>query len=234
MPDESERNGVVKLDRRKMIIGLGLLGVAGVVNARLPEPNRSPLEEGELDALMPDQVGQWTFASKSGLVLPPDDALSNRLYDNLVTRLYFNPAGETVMFLMAYNNLQDGVIQIHRPEICYPAGGFDLTPTRDVEVDLPGGSAIPAQGFAALSRTRDETILYWTRVGDEFPRRWSEQRLTVAKENLRGVIPDGMLARVSSIGGEVDREMPKLESFVGELYAVAPPKLRGLLFGSAV
>lgn len=231
MADAVSGQSGLSLDRRKVLMGLGMAAVAGFAQARQPAINTLPLEEGELAGLMPERMGQWTFMTESGLVLPPSDALSDRLYDNLVTRIYTNPEGKAAMFLMAYNNSQDGVLQIHRPETCYPAGGFVLSETRPMEVALPS-AGLPAQVFSADSRTRDEVVLYWTRVGEAFPQRWSEQRLTVAQDNLRGIIPDGMLARVSTLGSDVGVELPVLEDFVVSLHNEAPPKLRGLLFGA--
>lgn len=217
-----------------MLLGLGMMTVAGIAQARLPVPNRPPLAKEKLAALVPDRVGEWRFAAESGLVLPPEDALSDRIYDNLLTRIYTNPAGQAVMLLVAYNNRQDGVLQIHRPEICYPAGGYVLSPTRDTELVLPNGQTLPCQAFSARGQTRDEVVLYWTRVGSIFPRRWSQQRLAVARANLQGVIPDGMLARVSTFGARLADEIPVLERFVAGLYRRSPAQLSKLLFDSSV
>jgi EpsI family protein len=220
------------LNRRKFILGAGLTALAGFAQARQPSPNRPALAEGQLEAMMPDQIGSWTFRTQSGLVLPPSDALSDRLYDNLVTRTYENDKGQAAMFLMAYNNTQDGVLQIHRPETCYPAGGYVLSETQSRQVALGSQTALPVQAFSADSRDRDEVVMYWTRVGEEFPGRWAEQRLTVARANLDGIIPDGMLARVSTLGNDMEASLPVLEDFVADLHRLAPQELRILLFGA--
>ena len=148
------------LDRRKVIAGLGLIGLAGVVQARQPVPNRPLVPQKALEAMIPEQVGRFTFMTSSGFVLPPSDALSDRLYDNLITRAYINPEGEVAMFLIAYNNRQDGVLQIHRPEVCYPAGGFVLSPVTPIDIPLPQGPALPAQIFSATGEQRNEVVAY--------------------------------------------------------------------------
>lgn len=221
-------NGVV-LTRRKVLLGLGMAAASGTALARMPEPNRPQIAKERFESLVPDTVGSWRFASESGVVLPPPDALSDRLYDNLVTRVYVGPDGP-VMFLAAYNNRQDGVLQIHRPEVCYPASGFTLTPTSNVDVPL-GRRSLPARGFLASGSDRDETVLYWTRVGSEFPRRWSEQRMAVISSNLRGIIPDGLLVRVSTLGGDLPAELSVLKRFVSGFVNAAPAQLRPILFG---
>jgi EpsI family protein len=224
--------GRFPLSRRKVLLGLGMVAVSGTALARMPVPNRPVIDKDKFEALIPDVVGPWRFVTESGVVLPPQDALSDRLYDNLVTRVYADDAGRTVMFLIAYNNQQDGVLQIHRPEICYPAGGYALTPTQDVDVPLSGDRLLPAKSFLASGRDRDEMVLYWTRVGTVFPRRWSRQRLAVARANLQGIVPDGLLVRTSTLGSEMATELAVLKSFMAEFVGVASPGLRTVLFGS--
>lgn len=219
------------LDRRKLMLGAGLAAVSAVAQARLPVPVVPRISEKRFTALMPDSVGSFKFNSESGLVLPPSDALSTRLYDNLVTRTYTNPAGQMVMLLVAYNNKQDGVLQIHRPETCYPAGGYTLTEIEPVAVPITPATSLPSQIFGANSEARNEVVLYWTRVGDEFPRRWAEQRWAVAQANLRGVVPDGVLARVSTVGNDLGATTPLLSGFIRDLHRASGPHMRGLLFG---
>ena len=218
------------LDRRKVLLGLGMAAVSGVAYARLPVPNRPRIETEAFEGLIPDKIGAWRFMTESGLVLPPSDALSDRLYDSSVTRAYPNPAGQTLMMLIAYNNRQDGVLQIHRPEVCYPAGGYTLTETRAVDVALAPGIALPAQTFVANSRQRDEVVLYWTRVGETFPQRWVEQRLSVASANLEGVIPDGLLVRISTLGDDFATQFPIMRGFIADLAVASSPRLAQLLF----
>lgn len=219
------------LDRRKVILGLSLAAASGIAQARLPVPVSPRIKEDRFTAMIPKKVGDYSFDTESGLVLPPSDALSDRLYDNLVTRTYTNPAGQVVMLLVAYNNKQDGVLQIHRPEICYPAGGYTLTSVDPITVPLTASSQLPSQVFGANSEARNEVVLYWTRVGDEFPRRWLEQRWAVAEANLRGIVPDGVLVRVSTLGNDFSRTTPVLTDFIRDMYRASGEQMRGLLFG---
>ena len=188
-----------RVSRRAFFVGGAMLATAGAAVARIPEPNAPGIGNDKFKALVPDTVGRWTFQQTSGLVLPPEDALSARLYDNLVTRSYTDPAGQVIMLLIAYKNFQDGVLQIHRPEICYPAGGYALSPTIETAIPVGGGRSMPANAFSANGNERSEQVLYWTRIGEAFPVRWSEQRLAVLRANLARINPDGMLARVSSL-----------------------------------
>lgn len=219
------------LDRRAFLIGGGMLAAAGGAAARIPQPNSPAVAQKRFEAMMPDTVGAWRFQQSSGLVLPPEDALSARLYDNLITRVYTDRSGTAMMLLIAYKNFQNGVLQLHRPEICYPAGGYQLSPTLPVEIAVGGGRTMPANSFSAVGNERDEQVLYWTRIGEHFPVRWIEQRLAVFRANLAGVNPDGMLARISMVNDDMAFSRPKMEQFVTALRSASAPPLRQLLFG---
>lgn len=220
-----------RIDRRAFLVGGAMVAAAGAAAARIPQPNRPPIDPEAFKAMVPDTFGPWRFQQTSGLVLPPEDALSARLYDNLVTRTYANPAGQVVMMLVAYKNYQNGVLQIHRPEICYPAGGYRLSETKAIEIPIGPGRLMPANSFSADGGERDEQVLYWTRVGDYFPVRWREQRLDVLRANLVGINPDGMLARVSMANRDMATSLPLMTSFIESMRAASPPALRRVLFG---
>ena len=220
-----------RLDRRALLVGGAMIAAAGTAAARMPAPNRPPVDTEAFKKMMPDTIGGWRFQQTSGLVLPPDDALSARLYDNLVTRSYANASGQVMMLLLAYKNFQNGVLQIHRPEVCYPAGGYLLSPTQPTEIAIGPGRVMAANAFSASGSERDEQVLYWTRVGDDFPVRWIEQRVAVLRANLHRVNPDGLLARVSMASGDMSVSKPLMTQFITELRTASLPALRRILFG---
>ena len=220
------------ISRRSLLIGGAMLAAAAGAAARAPVPNRPRIAKKDFEALVPTVVGEWRFETASGLVLPPSDALSDRLYDSLVTRTYANSTGARVMLLLAYNNRQDGMLQIHRPEICYPAGGYKLTPTAPTDIQLAQGKSVPGNIFSAASTERTEQVLYWTRIGDQFPQRWREQRVAVLRANLKQIVPDGMLARVSMASDDRDASVPVMQNFVSALHKAASPRLKSLLFAA--
>lgn len=218
--------------RRGFVMGAALAGASGIAYARLPQPTKSPVKTEALEQAVPDRMGPWQFATESGLVLPPSDALTDRLYDNLITRVYTSSEQPDVMLLIAYNNMQDGVVQVHRPEICYPAGGYHISPTMPISIARMRGKPIPANTFTATGPNNTEQVLYWTRMGDSFPRSWAEQRLVVARSNIAGVIPDGALVRVSLIAEDREVAFRHLKRFVSVMEYSAPPLLRRVLTGA--
>lgn len=217
----------VQLSRRHFVMGTALLATSGLAYARQPSVHNPVVKPDVFENWVPARVGQWSVRASSGVVLPPPDALSDRLYDNLVTRVYSTPR-DAVMVLLAYNNRQDGVLQVHRPEICYPVGGYVLTPTQRISVPALGRQ-IPSNLFTATAADRTEQVVYFTRLGDSYPRSWAEQRLVVVEENLAGRIPDGIMLRASVMGTDREGALEVLRNFIGGFIAASTPSLQRLL-----
>ena len=220
------------LDRRMVVIGGALLVAGGAAIARQPAPVSAPVKTAMLEKMIPPKVEGWSFRDASGIVLPPPDALSDMLYSGLLTRTYAAESRAPMMLCIAYSNRQDGMLQVHRPETCYPAGGYSLSPTRTAQVANGLGGSIAANTFSADGINRTEQVLYWTRIGGSFPNTWLNQRLAVMRENLEGVIPDGILVRMSTLAPDMASALPDLEAFAGALVRSATPAGRKLLVGA--
>lgn len=217
--------------RRDLLIGGAMLATAVATYARLPRARIASIGPKQLDKLIPLQFGHWRFETTSGLVQPPPDALSALLYDQQVSRVYVADDAAPVMLSMAYGNSQGGMLQVHRPEICYPASGFRLTETRLHPIVDPGHRTIPARSFTATSDVRNEQVLYWTRIADMLPTGWTVQRLDIMRSNLAGKIPDGLLVRFSTTVEDGDRAFATLERFARELLVAVGPGGRRKLLG---
>jgi EpsI family protein len=134
----------------------------------------------------------------------------------LLTRVYVKPDDLPIMLLVAQSAGQSGILQIHRPEFCYPAGGFDLSPILPLALSADGAELIVNELTATLPG-RVERIVYWTRVGDSMPMTWAQQRLRIASDNLRGIIPDAVLIRVSTIDPDGPSAIARITSFAEEM-----------------
>ncbi|WP_277969472.1 exosortase-associated protein EpsI, V-type [Sphingomonas echinoides] len=230
-PGATASSEVANLPRRQILAGAALLAAAGAAFALKPRTVLRTLGTAKLDKLVPHDFDGWHFEASSGLVLPPADQLRDKLYSELVTRVYKRADGSTMMMLIAYAGSQDGTIQVHRPEVCYPASGFHLTDIEDRDVTLAPGVDIPTRFIVAETELRTEQMIYWTRLGHLFPRKWSEQKLAVVEENLRGIIPDGVLVRISTIGEGNART--SLDQFAASLYRAVGPRMKSVLVGPA-
>lgn len=229
MNDERKDAGAV-LTRRKFALGFAFASVATIAAARLPTTKVDYLGKNKLDEIMPEQVGRWTFVSSSGLVVPPDDQLAQALYSQLLTRVYTSDSGAPIMLLVAQSSSQSGILQIHRPEFCYTAGGYNLSPTTPHMVNL-GGSTLPALSISASILGKTEQIVYWTRVGEHLPLSWRQQRMAVAMDNLRGIIPDAVMVRVSTYGNDKAAALAEVDEFIRAMLQTVAPQVRRVFIG---
>jgi EpsI family protein len=74
-----------------------------------------------------------------------------------------------------------------------------------------------------------EHIIYWTRVGNMIPSSWREQKLAVAEQNLRGIIPDAILIRVSTIDNDDVAAISRIDDFIRTLLQSLSPSARSVL-----
>ena len=218
-----------QVGRREFLIGAAFLTAAGTAYAAKPRRSEVLLGADKLDALVPMRFMGWAFDSSSGLVMPPSDQMRDQLYAQILTRTYTHEDGSAVMLLIAYNGSQDGTLQVHRPEFCYPASGFKLTRVEDRITPVSTNIDIPSRYIVAETELRQEQLVYWTRLGDQFPRKWAEQKLAVVEENLEGIIPDGVLVRVSTLAQGDERKL--LDRFISDLYQSVSSRMRNVLVG---
>jgi EpsI family protein len=221
----------VSPSRRDILLGGAFLTTAGLgfAGSFLNRPRALPA--GGLEKLIPPRLGQWQQAGAAGIILPEEGDLSRSVYDEVLTRVYLAEGQPPIMLLIAYGGNQSGSMQLHRPEACYPAAGFALGDGEDILVDTAPGRRLPARLLQATSPERTEQILYWTRVGEHFPRSPSAQRWAVVRDHLRGEVPDGVLVRVSTIGEQRTGALPVLTGFIRDLAMGAAAGGRALLIG---
>jgi EpsI family protein len=220
-PDRTRR-----LSRREVVAGLAMLSAAGIAVARKPDIRLDYLGKHKLDDVVPDRIGRWNFVSTSGLVVPPQDQLVLALYSQTITRVYTD-GDKQVMLLIAYSASQNGFLQVHRPEFCYTAAGFTLSDFAQHEVPLGPGKALPVNTMTAVRDSGGEKLLYWVRIGNHIPLSWAKQKLVFAEDNLRRLVPDSVLVRMSTPLGSSDAPMSLLNEFVRDMIeAVAPPMRR--------
>ncbi len=215
------------VDRRKLLIGLLFCSAAGLAAWRKPTRRLDYLGHQKLEDLVPKVIGPWKFVAASGLVVPPSDQLSQATYSQLLTRVYSDGASAPIMLLMAQSGSQTGFLQIHRPETCYTASGYQITPVAHHPIAL-GFGVLPTNSMDATSDGLTEHVVFWTRVGDQLPESWKDQKLAVAEQNLRGIIPDAILVRVSTVRDDTEGARETLDAFVRALFEKIPPAQRSV------
>lgn len=206
--------------RDALLAGLGL-GALGLSEVLRPRRRLILLKTGNIDGAMPREFGDWA-AHDADLVSPATAGrLAKSLYSETVGRAYENQVdGSTVMILAAYGDTQSDLLQLHRPEICYPAVGFDLKLSEPTTVALGGGASLPARKVIAASDDYIENIIYWTRLGERLPQSGGDQRDARLANAMEGYVADGILMRFSATG-ESSNSFKLLERFI-------PPFLRAV------
>lgn len=218
--------------RRDVILSGGMAIAAAGAFALTPRRELNLLGDKQLEKLVPLNIGSWTQQPSSAFVLPKTEgSLSDKLYNQLLTRLYQSDTMIPVMLVMAYGATQSDQLQLHRPEVCYTAVGFQIIASAAANVVLAPGADLPVRELAARSDSRIEPILYWTRIGDDLPTDGRQQRSTKLAQSMRGYIPDGILVRISTVA-EPSREVyDQLGEFARSLLLSIAPANRQALIG---
>jgi EpsI family protein len=184
-----------------LLLGMFMLssGVLVKVIAPSDQPD-SHRDKFQLETIIPREFENWKIDPSSELLMinPETEGLLKKIYNQTLSRTYINSKGERVMLSIAYGSGQSTDLHVHRPEICYTAGGFDIGEMKKSYVETAIGR-IPVMHLVAKQGARIEPITYWIRVGDSLTRGWVQQKLTAIAYGLTGKIPDGLLFRVSTI-----------------------------------
>lgn len=219
--------------RREFLVGSACAAAAiggGLISARSAE---APDELGSsITQLFPEKLGEWQLEPQSNLLIPQGETEEEAVYDQLLTRVYVDGTSPPIMLLIAYGSSQTGTTQLHRPEVCYPAAGFDLEKRADLHLPVGSNRALQARTMTATTPGRIEQILYWSRIGPEFPISALGQRWSLLRQTASGRVPDGALVRVSTIMSDYRSALPALTGFARRLLEVSGPAHR-LLTGKA-
>ena len=204
--------------RRHVLLSGSLLMAAALAHVGRPQASTEANARAlvPLEALFPQRVGAWQPDPVSvGFVRPAfEQAKQFQMYDQVLERVYVNPAGERIMLSVAYGRQQSVGLQVHRPEVCYKAGGFQVGPVSAGRIDLPG-HALPVSRLVATMPDRQEPITYWRLLGDQVVTDEVSFKLDQLKSGLKGRgIDDGLLVRVSSLGADADAAWRLQASFI--------------------
>lgn len=191
----------------------------------------------DLESAIPRKFGEWTLVPNIGLVTPSGPAgfvrqdLAAKIYSQEVARGYSDGAGNIVMFLVAYGPIQDYRLKSHLPEVCYGAAGFRVSPKTVSEVSYADG-ALSLSRVIAVKEGRFEPISYWMRIGNDVATGVFDRQMARMKYGLQGLIPDGALFRVSTIGISQDVSYKLQDRFVRDLLAAIAPENRKFFTGT--
>jgi EpsI family protein len=220
-----------------LVLGLAMAGAAALTGVLTPRVHLAASHTRfSLEAMIPPAFGGWRVdASLQPLTVDAErQGVLDKIYDQTLSRSYVNPEGQRVMLSIAYGGDQSKALQLHLPEVCYVAQGFELLQSHDGQLRTPYGT-LPVRRLVAVQNTRHEPITYWITIGDRAIRSGIEQKLQRLAYGLSGTIPDGMLVRVSTIQASDDAAYRLQDRFVGDMLGALGDagrlRLRGVVKG---
>jgi EpsI family protein len=223
--------------RTALLLTVAMICAAiGAVVARPAPISRGAGSAFQLEQIVPLAFGSWKVVPQPSLQLinPQTQELLDKLYSQLLTRVYVNDKGYRIMLSMAYGDDQRGGLQAHMPEVCYPAQGFTLLSRERADVPAVSGT-IPVQRLNTRLGARQEPITYWFSFGNHAMAgndRW-QMRLIEFRFGLSGQVPNGLLVRVSSIDAEAPAAYLQHDRFIQDLLESLSPADRLLISGIA-
>ncbi len=225
-----------QVSRWVVAVLLGMMFLAAAVGQGFrPEPAQQKTASDTrfmLERDVPQQFGDWHAVNNASTVVtnPEIQQAIDRLYSQVLTRSYRNAAGYTIMLSIAYGEDQRGGLQAHRPEVCYPAQGFELLSNEVVDIATPFG-AVDGRRLLTRNARRHEPVTYWFNIGGKPVTGRLQRRLEEVRLVMTGQSPDGLLFRVSSIDQESERALREQEQFIGQLLASLQPDVRKKIAG---
>ena len=220
------------LDRVMLLIALLMFAGAGLAYIMTPVKKiASEADKINLEKMIPESFGEWKIDT-SIVPVPSPELLAKleQIYNQTLARTYINNQGQRIMLSIAYSDDQQEGINTHRPEICYPAQGFDLLKAAVGELTTQYGK-LPVTRLVAQQRARNEPITYWVIVGDKVTFFGLPHKLAQLRYGLTGKVADGMLVRVSSIDRDENGAYQLQQVFLDAMLAGMSDKDRARIAG---
>jgi EpsI family protein len=218
-----------------LVIGtLLILATVGAPHLKPTVRVADSLAAVNLEKMIPVQFGNWRQESGElkQIVNAERQNLLTKLYNQTLTRAYLDNQGNRIMLSIAYGGDQTDEMQIHRPEVCYTAQGFQVL-RQKIDTLSTSYGVLPIKRVFAVQGNRKEPITYWIRVGEKavvlkgLQQKWAQMRY-----GLTGKVPEGMLVRVSSIDPDERNAYRAQDDFIKSLLAVLGKEDRARLAGN--
>lgn len=221
---------------KHFLISLCMLGAAGMALAF--KPTHKMADKGpkvDLETLIPKQFAGWKLDETIVPLVsnPEQEAVINEIYDQTLSRTYVNAQDQRVMLSIAYGGDQSDSMAVHKPEVCYPAQGFQIV-KNTMGTFSTGSGQIPVKRLVATQGERIEPITYWTTVGDTVAIDGIKWKFNQLKYGLTGQIPDGLLFRVSSIQADDTTAYRTQDDFLRALLGALSPEGKKRIIGRPI
>ena len=186
----------------------------------------------DLQSMVPVAFEDWREQQDtySPVVSPQQKSILDKIYSQTLSRSYINSKGYRIMLSVAYGKNQSDALQLHKPEICYPAQGFTLLSKQSSTIELQKKSVTVVHLETKLGQ-RIEPISYWIVIGDRVIKDSIDRKITEMRYAVNGRIPDGILMRVSSIDQDTSKAFEMQRQFAVAMVAAIAPQNRSRFAG---
>jgi EpsI family protein len=224
---------MTKTQKNAWLLLLVMLGAALLAYQLTPRQKMAELNPPiNLEQLIPTTFGDWQQDTTQNLIIADPDQLRamNKIYTQTLMRTYQHKNGYKIMLALAYGSDQSDFMEVHKPEICYPAQGFSLRNKQNTQLNI-ADRKIPITKIDTAMGARKESVTYWIVLGKNVVQGNIQKKIVQMRYGLVGQIPDGILVRASSIDDDVNRAYEQQKIFFNELVLALPPEQRSRLVG---
>lgn len=224
----------VSVETRSSVVAAAMITTAALAAGLTPTKRvADERPQFNLETLIPVTIGEWRHVPGLIPVVAGDAEIERtvaRIYSQVLMRTYRNNSGDHVMLAIAYGGGQTDELQLHRPEVCYVFQGFRILSSFKDRLAM-GTRYIPVKRLVAVNATRSEPITYWITIGDRAVADGMARKIAQVRYGLTGLIPDGMLVRVSMITKDAETAFRLHDRFVLDLLAEVGVEGRTRLLG---
>ena len=199
-----------------------------------PVPNTAAeMNAPDLEQIIPGQFGEWTELNTGlpQIVSAEEKKSIDSIYSQTLSRVYKDNNQHQIILSLAYGPNQTDPKRIHKPEVCYPAQGFNIE-SDELRVLTTPYLDIPVKFLKGVSQRHTEYITYWIVVGGVAVSNDLDFKIQQVKYAMDGKVPDGLLFRVSSLGKEPEQEFKLHSLFVNDLLASLKSDTREFVLGN--
>jgi len=231
----------MKINRLQVVlVSIALLTSAILAEVLAPRELMARTAALDLETAIPRQFGDWKLVPNMQPITPSDpegvvdpDAKSAPVYSQEVGRGYVDRGGNVVMLMVAYGPVQNYRLKAHRPEMCYTAAGFRISGKHGEELAYSKTQQpLKLTRLIAEREARFEPISYWMRVGNDIATGVVDRQIIRLKYGLRGIIPDGALIRISTVGLSQEMSFKVQDQFIRDFLAAVAPQDRRFFTGT--
>lgn len=225
-----------QLQGRVYVVACLLLLTAVLAANSRPTTRMAEMGEAiDLQTLVPKRIGQWVMDEREGIkvVNPQANAAVSAIYQQVLSRHYVNTqTGNVVMLSIAYGADQSYGHDLHVPDVCYPAGGFQIVQRTDSQLQLGDNLNLPTRRLIAQRAQRREPLTYWVVVGERAVTGAVAAKLAALRYGMQGVVPDGMIIRVSTVGLPDKQAFAEQDAFAAEMLSNLPARWKSKITGA--